>query len=260
VHRSKLPTLMILLALGACDDATTPESDRPYDDEATEDAGAKGDAALAVDADPATAARGDAGSRRDAGRNVESDAKVPSVKDAAPTSDAGTAPASSGEIVPAGDHCAPVANFDAQAAAFEEEVLKLTNEARAVGHDCGEKGIFGPTTPLKMQAQLRCSSRMHSKYMAESGEFDHRVPAGSDPFIRMMAAGYKFSTAGENIAAGQPTPKAVVDGWLKSDGHCANIMNPDFTEIGVGYVPVPGKPAAGRYGSYWTQNFGKPRK
>jgi uncharacterized protein YkwD len=156
--------------------------------------------------------------------------------------------------------CQSVADWDPDWAAFEDRVLELTNAARAAGHDCDSEGKFGPAAPLAMNARLRCSARLHSGYMAETGDFDHvESKSGTDPFDRMEAAGYRFSSAGENIALGQRTPEEVVNGWLDSDGHCSNIMNRDFTEIGVGYAEGTAAPL-GFQGTapYWTQNFGSP--
>jgi uncharacterized protein YkwD len=101
--------------------------------------------------------------------------------------------------------------------------------------------------------KLRCAARVHSKDMAEEGFFSHTNNDGATPWDRIKAAGYSFSTAGENIAAGYPNPQAVVEGWLDSPGHCKNIMSPAFTEIGVGYY------AGGAYDHYWTQAFATPQ-
>jgi uncharacterized protein YkwD len=65
----------------------------------------------------------------------------------------------------------------------------------------------------------------------------------------MKQQGIDFKAAGENIAAGQKTAEEVMDGWMNSEGHRANILNPDFTHIGIGYVQ------GGDYGTYWTQLF-----
>jgi len=267
----------LLFGLVACGDDNNPDEiddgDAPVE-EGTDAADTDGDDETSTSSADGGAASTDGGATKDAGRPdaapaVDAGSKPPATTDAGSsstdagattTADAGTSSGSAS--VPTGDHCAPVATWDAKSAQFEDEVLKLTNEARAAGHNCDKEGNFGPTTPLKMQPQLRCSSRLHSKYMAETGDFNHTQTATMlDPFARMKAAGYQFRTAGENIAAGQQTPKAVVDGWLDSDGHCRNIMDPGFTEIGVGYVvSKPGTGLGGRATPYWTQNFGKPLK
>lgn len=157
--------------------------------------------------------------------------------------------------------CQAVAEWDPEWVAFEGEVLRLTNLARARGHDCDSAGRFGPSGPLVMNDRLRCAARVHSLYMASTGEFAHdESQNGSDPFERMASAGYEFSAAGENIAAGQRSPQEVVAGWLESDGHCANIMLPAYRELGVGFALGDGA-ALGFRGDapYWTQAFGAPR-
>jgi uncharacterized protein YkwD len=155
--------------------------------------------------------------------------------------------------VPATEYCADVALWSEAARAFEAEVVDLVNQARAQGATCGTQS-FGAANSLVMEARLRCAARVHSLDMATRGFFDHDNPDGESPFDRMARAGYSFFAAGENIAAGQTTPQQVVEGWLQSPGHCRNIMSPDFTEIGVGYVTAP----AGMLPHYWTQVFGRP--
>ncbi|RMG95645.1 MAG: CAP domain-containing protein [Deltaproteobacteria bacterium] len=147
-------------------------------------------------------------------------------------------------------YCQPVVDWDPSWAAREEAIVELVNMYRAQGADCGQYGWMGPASPLVMQPNLRCAARVHSKDMADRGFFDHVNPDGEDPFDRMMKAGYSFFTAGENIAAGNDTAEATMQQWMNSDGHCRNIMNPDFAEIGVGYYP------GGQWGHLWTQTFG----
>lgn len=155
--------------------------------------------------------------------------------------------------VPDIEYCAGVSAWPEDARAFEAEVVVRVNEARAQGATCGNEP-FAATGPLVMEARLRCAARVHSLDMVTRGFFDHVNPDGEDPFVRMEHAGYSFQAAGENIAAGQTTPQEVVDGWLQSPGHCSNIMSPDFTEIGVGYVFAP----EDQFPHYWTQTFGAP--
>ena len=80
-------------------------------------------------------------------------------------------------------------------------------------------------------------------------------PDGRTPFDRMTAAGYRYSTAAENIAAGQRTPQDVMTAWMNSPGHRANILNCALRQIGVGYATG----SSSQYGVYWTQDFGTPR-
>ncbi len=132
------------------------------------------------------------------------------------------------------------------------EVLELTNAARAKSRTCGNTN-HPAVGPLSSNSILQSVAQAHSQDMANRGYFDHTNLAGKSPFDRMEAAGYNYRSAGENIAAGQPTPSAVVQAWIDSPGHCRNIMSGSFTELGVGIA------TGGDYGIYWTQNFGTPR-
>jgi uncharacterized protein YkwD len=145
-------------------------------------------------------------------------------------------------------YCDAVADWQAQWSTYEQEVLDLINQERALGADCSSAGSFEPAGPLTMNAALRCAARVHSMDMAGRDYFDHYTPEGIGPGERIDDAGYSGSAWAENIAWGYATPEAVVAGWMNSDGHCANIMNPNLTETGVGYYA----------GSLWTQTFGRP--
>ncbi len=85
--------------------------------------------------------------------------------------------------------------------------------------------------------------------MIDRNFFAHNTPDGQTPFDRMKAAGISYSSAGENIAAGQYSPQNVMDSWMNSPGHRKNILNPDFEYIGVGLA------RGGSYGIYWAQEF-----
>ncbi|MEV2253545.1 sigma-70 family RNA polymerase sigma factor [Streptomyces sp. NPDC050147] len=122
---------------------------------------------------------------------------------------------------------------------YGAEVTRLANAERAKS-GCG---------PLTLNSKLNDAAQGHSDDMAERDFFDHTNPDGKDPGDRTTAAGYKWTTYGENIAAGQRTPAAVMDSWMNSSGHRANILNCSFKEIGVGYRQGGGGP-------WWTQNFG----
>jgi uncharacterized protein YkwD len=161
-----------------------------------------------------------------------------------------------GEAVPSSDHCAAVADWDPAWVAFEEEVLARVNETRSQPADCGAEGEFAAAAPLTMNPILRCSARLHSLDMFERDFFDHDTPDGIDPFQRMAEAGFVGSGGGENIALGQSTPEQVMEAWMESDGHCANVMRAAFDTIGVGYHPGAGRIGIGS--NYWTQNFGAP--
>ena len=118
--------------------------------------------------------------------------------------------------------------------AFEWEVLELTNQARAVGHNCDTRGNFGPAPPLEMDEVVREAARGHALDMGEQDYFMHDGLDGRSAFDRMRDAGLSFSRAAENIAYGYASPEAVLQGWLDSSGHRANIENCQLTEHGVG--------------------------
>ena len=136
--------------------------------------------------------------------------------------------------------------------AFEQEVLELTNQARATGACCGGEGCFAASTALRLDPALRTSARAHAKDMAERDYFDHLTPEGLDPFDRMREAGFGGCSMGENIAAGQTSPAEVVEGWLDSPGHCANMLDDRYEGLGVGYF----RDEASDLEHLWVQNFG----
>lgn len=144
-------------------------------------------------------------------------------------------------------------NWPSAAQSFECEVLALVNEQRAKGAVCGGTSM-GATSPLVMHAELRSAARSHARNMADQGFFDHRDPEGREPADRVSAAGYEWSAVGENIAAGSPTAAETMDQWMNSPGHCANIMDPTYEHLGVGYADAP----SSEYGHFWVQNFGRP--
>jgi len=133
---------------------------------------------------------------------------------------------------------------DSELAQFQAEVLALTNEEREAA-GCGD---------LTANDELEQAAQDHAEDMLANNYFDHESQDGTTPFERMTAAGYNWSTAAENIAAGQATPEAVMTSWMNSAGHKANILNCDLTELGVGYAAGSGAD----YGTYWVQDFGTP--
>jgi uncharacterized protein YkwD len=135
---------------------------------------------------------------------------------------------------------------------FEAEVLRLVNQARGTARKCGSTK-YKARSPLRGDATLAKVAAAHSQDMADHDYFSHDSRGGSSPFQRIKRAGYRYDFAGENIAAGFLSPASVVKAWLKSPGHCKNVMNRHFVELGIGYA------TGGRYGTYWTQDFGNPR-
>ncbi len=134
----------------------------------------------------------------------------------------------------------------------EDEVLRLVNKARATKRSCGSK-TYKAVPALRADAKLARVAAEHSADMSQQDFFSHTSRNGDSPFDRIKGAGYLYRYAGENIAAGFRTPASVTKAWLKSPGHCRNIMKASYTELGVGWV------TGGAYGSYWTQDFGRPR-
>ena len=125
---------------------------------------------------------------------------------------------------------------DSTAKSYESEVVRLVNVERT------KRGL----SPLSHNWQLSRVARYKSEDMRKNGYFSHNSPTYGTPFQMIKSFGISYKTAGENIAKGQSTPTAVVNAWMNSSGHRANILNSAFTEIGVGYAPN---------GNYWTQMF-----
>jgi uncharacterized protein YkwD len=135
---------------------------------------------------------------------------------------------------------------------FQAELLQRVNAVRAAGASCGARGSFAPVAALQWQAALTTAALRHSQDMATNDFFSHTGSSGSSAGQRLTAAGYAWRTYGENIAAGYGTVQAVMDGWMSSEGHCANVMNASFREIGVACVPG----GSSRYPTYWTMDLG----
>lgn len=119
---------------------------------------------------------------------------------------------------------------------YENEVIRLVNEIRV------QNGLKALTTNW----ELSRVARYKSEDMVKNKYFSHNSPTYGTPFQMMRSFGLSYRTAGENIAYGQRTPAAVVDAWMNSSGHRANILNASYTQIGVGYCAS---------GNYWTQMF-----
>ena len=119
---------------------------------------------------------------------------------------------------------------------YENEVIRLVNEMRA------KNGL----NPLTADWELSRVARYKSQDMKDNNYFSHTSPVYGTPFNMIKNFGISYKSAGENIAKGQKTPQAVVNSWMNSSGHRANILNSSYTKIGVGYVAD---------GNYWTQMF-----
>jgi uncharacterized protein YkwD len=133
----------------------------------------------------------------------------------------------------------------------QQEVLAYINQARSKPCQCGTT-VYPAVPALTLNTQLNSASDKHAVDMATYNYFSHTGRDGSQPWDRMTREGYKWRAAGENIAAGYTTTRAVVDGWLQSPGHCKNIMSANFKEVGVGY----GYSVSSTYKHYWVTDFG----
>lgn len=129
-----------------------------------------------------------------------------------------------------------VPQTDSAVSSFESEVVRLVNIERS------KNGL----SPLTHDWELSRVARYKSQDMKNKNYFSHESPTYGSPFDMMRSFGISYRSAGENIAKGQTTPQKVVNAWMNSQGHRANILNKNYTHIGVGYV---------QSGNYWTQMF-----
>lgn len=125
---------------------------------------------------------------------------------------------------------------DSSVLSYEKEVVRLVNEIRV------QNGL----KELTYNWELSRVARYKSQDMKDNKYFSHTSPVYGTPFQMMKDFGITYRSAGENIARGQTSPQAVVNAWMNSSGHRANILSASFTQIGVGYVAE---------GNYWTQMF-----
>lgn len=127
----------------------------------------------------------------------------------------------------------------AEETSTEQEILKLVNAERS------KAGV----EPLTLNWELSRVAKFKSEDMRDNNYFSHTSPTYGSPFNMIKNFGISYSAAGENIAAGQKTAQAVMDSWMNSSGHKANILSANYTQLGVG------KATGGSYGTYWTQMF-----
>ena len=129
-----------------------------------------------------------------------------------------------------------IPTLDSTVTSYEQEVIRLVNEIRV------QNGLKA----LTYDWELSRVARYKSQDMKDNNYFSHTSPVYGTPFQMIRNFGISYKSAGENIAKGYATPQAVVNGWMNSSGHRANILNAGYTHIGVGYVSG---------GNYWTQMF-----
>ncbi len=134
-------------------------------------------------------------------------------------------------------------------------MLNAVNEARSRARSCGGTS-YSAQPALRWSCKLDSAATTHAKDMANNNFFSHTGSDGSRMGQRMNNAGYSWSSAAENIAAGQYTVDMVMKGWLASAGHCRNIMSSSVTEMGASLITV--SPGSANYSHYWVQKFGRP--
>ncbi|MEJ7930892.1 CAP domain-containing protein [Ramlibacter sp. AN1015] len=141
-----------------------------------------------------------------------------------------------------------------QAPDVARRVLEGVNQARSEPRRCGNER-FEAAAPLQLNPRLNEAAAAHAQDMARNNFMDHTGSQGSTVDQRVDRTGYDWRRVGENVAAGPQTAEAVVQGWLDSPGHCANIMQPAFTQMGVAFATE----RASQHGIYWAQVFATPR-
>lgn len=134
-----------------------------------------------------------------------------------------------------------------------QRLLEQVNALRAQPRRCAGQD-FAAAPALRWNATLAMTAEAHSRAMANGNFFDQLDADGRTPGDRAELAGYTGSAVAQNIAAAQDSARKVVDGWLTNRGHCANLMNPRFSELGAAYAVDPKSDA----GIYWTALFGSP--
>ena len=150
-----------------------------------------------------------------------------------------TTPQQKPESTPSKPSTTPEQKPSTDFSSYQQQVLDLVNAERT------KRGI----SALTLDSNLSSVATKKSQDMVNKNYFDHTSPTYGSPFDMMKQFGISYRTAGENIAKGQKTPQEVVTAWMNSEGHRKNILNPNFTNLGVGIA----KDSKGT--TYWTQMF-----
>jgi uncharacterized protein YkwD len=174
---------------------------------------------------------------------------------ASPASAAATTASAAATSAASGAVEASASSAGATDKAFADQVLAAVNAVRAVARKCGTAD-YPAAGPLKWHAQTEQAARTQAEYLQQNNLFSHTGANGSTVGDRLTATGYTWSTVGENIAAGFVDVPAVVKAWVDSPGHCVNLMNANFVDLGV--VLVPGT-SSNTYRTYWGMVLAKPR-
>ena len=164
---------------------------------------------------------------------------TPEQKPESTPSNPSTTPQQKPESTPSKPSTTPEQKPSTDFSSYQQQVLDLVNAERT------KRGI----SALTLDSNLSSVATKKSQDMVNKNYFDHTSPTYGSPFDMMKQFGISYRTAGENIAKGQKTPQEVVTAWMNSEGHRKNILNPNFTNLGVGIA----KDSKGT--TYWTQMF-----
>lgn len=142
------------------------------------------------------------------------------------------------------DSTEPVTTGTGPDAVNKTLMLQLVNDVRKKGCQCGDTW-YPPAASVTWNDMLERAALNHSRDMYQNNYFSHSSQDGTGAGVRIQQAGYNWKSYGENIAMGYKDEREVVNGWINSPGHCKNIMNKNYKEMGVA-----------KAGGYWTQEFG----
>jgi len=192
----------------------------------------------------------------DASANAGSE---PPPQDSGQDSGSTTAPPSETDTLPA--ICQPVfQQWDTQCESWEDQLIQAINERRAESQECGAQGAQPPVPALEKNLSLQCAARLNAKEAIDVGDLSvHSEQQTSTATERAQAAGYGEGKVAENLLGNRTTPSRVLDTWMEYESHCLNIMNAEFTEIGVGCYQIPdANIATVDLFVVWTAQFGGP--
>ncbi len=151
--------------------------------------------------------------------------------------------------LPEGEHGQSTEEANSETGTETAEQTEATQQAREVLKIVNQERQKQGLKPLVISAKLTDIANKKAKDMADNGYFDHTSPTYGSPFDMLKRFGVKYTMAGENIAAGQKNATEVMNSWMNSSGHRANILKAEYEQIGIGYV------TGGKWGTYWVQLF-----
>lgn len=187
---------------------------------------------------------------------VASSAQVPArVQALHPDSAGGGTKPKGGFVQEAQSATTPVPQSQPRASPEVQDTLQRINTYRAAGATCGSKR-FDPAAPVAWSARLEQAALKHAKDMAARRSLSHRGADGSSMSDRVAREAYAWGALGENVSAGYASVPEALAGWMRSPGHCANMMSPDFREVGVGGANAPGD----SFGWYRAMVLGSPAR